>query len=221
MAEDLQNLDGTEYYDYIILDGTKLTPNRVKGSIEATRKKFFDLEITAVPIISESQRLMRAQKLSLSEEEIYQLDNSPYILTRGASGEKRFLTEFDYYSALIRAGEDNANTVARLKRTIIYRYSQVKQMYWTVYDNSFHIYGKEQMGKSEAERRAWFHHKYVALYDIKTMYEDFLDEIDIELERWESFVKAASRQLSSTEMSYQATGRFYNHKAGKYIIDGE
>lgn len=218
MSNDVLN-DEQEYIDYIFLDGIKQTPDRVTGSIRLSRDKYFDLELVALPIISESSRLLRPERERMTQEELYQLDNSPYILTHGSAGERRFLTEFDYYSALIRACEDNADQVFHLKREITRRYHMVEMEYWKQYDRCLSKYGKEVMGRSESERNAWFHQRYPALYEIHMLYEQFLEEIDCELERWQSFARSASRQLSSTELGYQSSGKLYTNKRGKYAIE--
>lgn len=203
-----------ENVDYVVVNGVRMTPDNVRGRFQDYRKKNFDLPLVAAPIVRESERAINAGKLT--ETQRYQLDHSNYDLSRGAVGDSRFLTEFDYYAALIRAAEDNAFAVSRLKRNIHATYTVVHALYGKVYSFCLLDRGKE-MGSNSESRRAWFQANYPALYAIDSLYSDFIDEIDIELDRWQEYARGASRMLSAAEMSYSATGRFYNHRRGSYI----
>lgn len=203
-----------EYVDFIYIDGSKITPERLAGSIKNRREIYFNLDLIATPIVAESKKVIRPERYTA--DELRQMDTAPYTLKGGVSAEKRFRTEFDYYAALIRACEDNADKIAILKRQIVQTYNLVHAMYVTQFDTCLNTYGKQVMGNSDAERHAWFHGRYPALFNIDTMLEGFLDEVDIELERWGQFAKAASRGLSATELSYHASGKLYTNKAGKY-----
>lgn len=216
MADDFNN-DGIENYDYVIINGHKLTPANVEGSIAELRRKNFDLPLVALPIVRESDRVIRPEDLTATEREA--LNNMVYDLSRGQVGDRRFHTEFDYYSALIRATEDNADKVARLKRKVSATFFAVNAQYGKLYNYCIMEYGLKVMGSNAEERKAWFQDKYPALVEINEMYDNFLDEVNIELERWQDFAKSASRALSSTELSYQASGKLYTHKRGNYYAD--
>lgn len=206
--------DGVENVDYVIINGHRLTPANVEGSIAELRKKNFDLPLVALPIVRESARVIRPEDLTESEREA--LDNMVYDLSRGQVGDRRFHTEFDYYSALIRATEDNADKVSILKRKVYATYAAVHAKYGKVYNYCIMEHGQKHMGANAEERKAWFQDKYPALCEIDEMYDNFFDEVTIELERWQDFAKSASRGLSSTELSYQASGKLYTHKRGNY-----
>lgn len=205
-----------ENVDYVLMNGQQMTPNNVRGRLDTYRKQYFDRPLVAAPIIRESERVIHPERLT--ETEKYQLDNSNYDLKRGAAGDKRFMTEFDYYGALLRAVEDNADAVFQLKRRIYRTYAAVHSLYGQIFNFCLSEYGSS-MGKNQPERVSWFQEKYPALYQIDELYDSFLDEIDIELDRWKEFSKSASRMLSSAELSYQATGRLFNHRRGQYFTD--
>lgn len=208
--------DLIENVECVTIKGTRLTPNHVEGKISELRKRYFDLPLYAAPVVSESKYSRHASQLTEAEKEI--LDNAPYDFDM-STGEKRFRTEFDYFSALIRASEDNASQVAQLKRKMTYTWHAIRARYADVYDMCLHDYGSKTMGANQQERTSWFHSKYPALFEIERAYSDFLDEIEIELERWDNFSAGASRQLTATEASYKATGRMYDRKPGKYVFD--
>ena len=216
MSENATFNDMVENVDCVTIDGSVYTPDRVAGYIKTWREKYFDLPLTAVPIVSISKYHRHADVLTENEKET--LDHAFYDLESPAS-EHRFRTEFDFFAALIRASEDNANQVYQLKRKITMMYHRVHARYGDLFDMCQHDYGSKTMGGNKEERQSWFHMKYPALFEIDRAYEDFLEEIDIELERWDHFSAAASRQLTSTENSYKATGRLYDRKPGKYVID--
>lgn len=216
MSQGIEDI-GVENVDYVVINGRRLTPSHVEGSIAELRRKNFDLELVALPIVRESDRVIRPEDLTETERE--RLNNMVYDLSRGQVGDRRFHTEFDFYSALIRATEDNADKVAVLKRKVYAAYAAVNAKYGKLYNYCIVEHGLKEMGSNTEERHAWFQDKYPALAEINTMYDDFLGEVTIELERWQDFAKSASRGLSSTELSYQASGKLYNHKRGSYLAD--
>lgn len=203
-----------ENVDYVLMKGQEMTPDNVRGRLERYRKQYFDRPLVAKPIVRESERVIRPERLTDTERDA--LDNSNYDLDRGAVGDRRFMTEFDYYGALIRATEDNADAVFQLKRRIYQTYAVVHSTYGQVFNFCLTEFGSE-MGKNAQDRQAWFQDRYPALYEIDELYDSFLDEIEIELDRWKEFSKSASRMLTTAELSYQATGRLFNHKSGKYF----
>lgn len=203
-----------ENIDCVTINGIQLTPSGAVHRIQEARKNHFDLQLVASPIVRESERVRRSESLTDAQRE--QLDYAPYELTNGVAGEKRFRNEFDYYAALIRATEDNADQVFKLKRDTMRVSNLIHQRFSKAYDEALINYGRKEMGSNDAERKAWFRLKYPALNDIMIAYDDFLDEIDVELERWQDFSKAASRMLSATEMSYRSTGRMLDRRSGKY-----
>lgn len=205
-----------ENVDYVLVNGQKMTPDNVRGRLARYRNEYFDRDLVAKPIVRESDRVIHPEKLTDTER--YQLDNSNYDLKRGAAGDRRFMTEFDYYGALIRATEDNADAVFQLKRRIYATYAVVHSLYGQIF-NLCLTTKSAVMGKNAADRAAWFQEHYPALYMIDELYDNFLDEIEIELERWREFSKSASRMLTTAELSYQATGRLFNHRRGQYIDD--
>lgn len=211
-------IDGkVENVDYVTVNGHHLTPDNVVGSISALRGEYFDLPLSALPIIRESDRLIRPERERLTDTEREMLDNSMYDLSRGQVGDRRFHTEFEYYSALLRATEDNADKVAVLKRRMYATYAAVHSIYNQVFNFCLMKYGKKGMGNSDVERKAWFQENYPALFRIDELYDNFLEEVDIELERWRDFAKAASRQLTSTELSYHASGKLNTNRRGEYV----
>lgn len=205
-----------ENVDYVDVNGQKMTPDNVRGRLARYRTEYFDRDLVAKPIVRESERMLHPERLT--ETERYQLDNSNYDLKRGAAGDKRFMTEFDYYGALIRATEDNADAIFQLKRRIYATYAVVHSIYTQTF-NLCLTTKSDAMGRSAADKTAWFQEHYPALYKIDELYDTFLDEIEIELERWREFSKSASRMLTTAELSYQATGRLFNHKRGQYASD--
>lgn len=205
-----------ENVDYVLVNGQKMTPDNVRGRLDTYRRQYFDRDIVAAPIVRESERVLHPERLT--ETERYQLDNANYDLKRGAAGDKRFMTEFDYYGALLRAVEDNADAVFTLKRRIYRTYAAVHSLYGQIFNFCLTTHGAD-MGRNQQDRTAWFQEKYPALCQVDELYDTFLDEIEIELDRWKEFSKSASRMLSSAELSYQATGRLFNHRSGQYFTD--
>ena len=203
-----------ENKECVTVGDTVYTPASLEGHFRTARKKAFDLPITAVPIVSESQKWRKPERLTPEQKE--QLDRSPYQFD-DSIGEVRFKTEFDYYQALLRAVRDNSDIVYQLKRRITAQYHIVRARYNELFDQCYEEYGKDIMGKSEAERKSWFHMRYPALYEIETMFHDFLVEIDIELDRWEQFSASTSRGLTAVESSYKATGRLFNQHSAQYV----
>lgn len=206
-----------ENIDYVYIKGTRYTPDKIRGVFEQQRKEYFDLELLAAPIVPLSNKMRNADKMTANEK--MSIDNSYYSFEGGSESDKRFMTEFDYYAALIRAAEDNADKVAVLKRRITAAYNVIEAERSRVYNRCLTEEGRKEMGTNSDERKAWFHTHYPALVEIRNLYSDFIDEIEIELTRWQDFSKAASRSLSATELSYQATGRLYTNKAGKYFFE--
>lgn len=207
------NAEGRELVDYILVDGTPETPMNVRGKLELTRNKFFDLEVHALPIIAQSHTMLGAN--NMSEQDKHYIDYAELDL-QNPNTEKRFRTEFDFYAALIRAAEDNADLVATQKRKITRHYHTVNALYNEIFYQSLNKYGSKTMGSNKEERIAWMETTYPALAKIKQLYDDFLEEVDIELERWKQYISAASRGLTAVEDSYKATGRFYDVRSGKY-----
>lgn len=202
-----------ENKDYVSLNGLQLTPDNVRGRFIEYRETYFDRPLVAKPIVRESERVIHPERLTDTER--YQLDHSDYDLENGAVGDSRFRTEFDYYGALIRAAEDNADAVFQLKRNIYATYAAVHATYNQTYNFCMTTH-KADMGANAAAREAWFQEHYPALCTVDGLYSSFLDEIEIELDRWREFSKSASRMLTTAELSYQATGRLYTHKRGHY-----
>lgn len=210
-------MSGIENVDYVLMNGQQMTPDNVRGRLDNYRRQYFDRPLVAAPIVRESERVIHPERLTDTER--YQLDNANYDLKRGAAGDKRFMTEFDYYGALLRAVEDNADAVFTLKRRIYKTYAAIHSLYNQIFNFCLSTHGSSEMGRNQQDRTAWFQEKYPALYAIDDLYDSFLDEIEIELERWKEFSKTASRMLSSSELSYQATGRLFNHRRGQYLTD--
>lgn len=203
----------TENVDCVTINGTPYTPANIKGSFDISRDRYFDLPLEAKPVVSESRRVRNPDRLS-SEQREY-LDSAPYDFDN-SSTERRFRTEFDYYAALIRAAEDNADQLFQLKRRVTARSHIITARYREMFDMCVDKYGSKTMGTNQNDRKSWFHMKYPALAEISDLYTDFLEEINIELDRWQQFAAAASRGLTATEMSYRATGRLYDRHSGKY-----
>lgn len=218
MADDTRN-SGNDYLveniECVTINGKVLTPAIVERRLEEQRKLHFDLQLIATPIVSEAARAR--DRKHLTQEQCEALDYSPYNLSDDIVSERRFKNEFDYYAALLRATEDNADQVSRLKRNTVKIHTLVRQRYNEVYDDEMISTGRKNMGSNDAERSAWFREKYPALSKIYELYDGFLDEVQIELERWQDFSKAASRMLSATELSYRASGRLFDRGSGKYI----
>ena len=206
-----------KFVDYIVIDHEKVTPDQLDGRFTALRKDYFEREFIAAPIIPPSRNMSERELNRMSATERYQRDMSDYSFEGGRNADNRFLTEFDYYAALIRAAEDNADAVYTLKRNITRLSHIVDAQYSDIYNRCLSEEGRTNMGSNAEERRAWFNVTYPALTKIKMMYDDFIEEIDIELQRLDAFSKAASRSLSALELGYQATGRLYNNKSGKYV----
>ena len=213
---DNQKSSMLENVDCVTIGGNVYTLDNVMGRLENMRKRYFDLPLNAKPIVSESRFSRNADQLSAAEKEI--LDNAPYEFDESV-GERRFRTEFDYYSALIRAAEDNADQIFQLKRMVVARLHIIQARYGDLYDMCLHDYGSQTMGKNANDRTSWFHMKYPALFEIERAYSDFLEEVDIELQRWEQFSASASRQLTATETSYKATGRLFDRRSGRYDVE--
>lgn len=205
--------------DYVLVSGQKLTVDNIIGKINASRERYFDLELTAAPIIPVTRMMDPRRVARMTETEKIQYDTSDYSFVGGADSDKRFATEFDYYAALIRAAEDNADQVSMLKRRTIAEYHVIQAEYSRVYDRCLLDNGRKEMGSNTDERRAWFHMNYPALYEAESLYSDFIEEIDVELVRWQDFGKAASRGLSAVELSYKATGKLFTNRSGKYYVE--
>ena len=211
----MPNENMIENVDCVTINGNVLTVAHVNGMLNEVRRKYFDLDLVATPVVSVSRYARNAEELTETQKEL--LDNSPFEFDDSV-GERRFRTEFDYYAALIRAAEDNADQIYQLKRKMTARVHVLTARYADLYDMCLHDYGSKTMGSNDKEREAWFHMKYPALFEIARTYENFLEEIEIELKRWEQFSSAASRQLTATETSYKATGRLFDRHSGRYAI---
>ena len=211
----MPNENMIENVDCVTINGNVLTVAHVNGMLNEVRRKYFDLDLVATPVVSVSRYAHNAEEVTGTQKEL--LDNSPFEFDDSV-GERRFRTEFDYYAALIRAAEDNADQIYQLKRKMTARVHVLTARYADLYDMCLHDYGSKTMGSNDKEREAWFHMKYPALFEIARTYENFLEEIEIELKRWEQFSSAASRQLTATETSYKATGRLFDRHSGRYAI---
>lgn len=203
-----------ENVDCVTINGISITPAKAQSWVDEQRKKFFDLPLIATPIVAESKNVLHPEKLSA--EKAYQLDTAPYILTGGVSGEERFHNEFDYLSALIRAVQDNADQLSKLKRRTIKAANTLRVRYNQCYNAAIVEVGLKTMGQNETVRNAWFNNRYPGLCQVCAIYDGFLEEINTELERWRDFGKSASRELTSQENSYRASGKMYDMRSGKY-----
>ena len=191
--------------DYVEIRGSVYTPEKLEGYIDTRRSDYFDRPLIATPIVSESARDIRADKLT--ETQRYALDTSPYEFN-DTIGEKRFKTEFDYYSALMRAIQSNLDSIYLLKRSTAAQLRYVEATYAELYDDM--LCTNHDMGRNDKERRAAFRRRYPALVKCRQLLSDFYEEITIEEERLASFNQSASRLITSTESSYAAQGKMWN-----------
>lgn len=191
--------------DYVEIKGATYTPEKLEGYIETRRKDYFDRPFIATPIVSEADRDIRANKLT--ETQRYALDTSPYEFD-DTIGEKRFKTEFDYYSALMRAIQSNLDSVYLLKRGTVAQLRYLEATYAELYDDM--LSNNPNMWRNDKERRAAFRKHYPALVKCCQLLEDFFEEIVIEEQRLASFNQSASRLITSTESSYAAQGKMWN-----------
>ena len=191
--------------DYVEIRGSVYTPEKLEGYIDTRRSDYFDRPLIATPIVSEADRDIRADKLT--ETQRYALDTSPYEFN-DTIGEKRFKTEFDYYSALMRAIQSNLDSIYLLKRSTAAQLRYVEATYAELYDDM--LCTNHDMGRNDKERRAAFRRRYPALVKCRQLLSDFYEEITIEEERLASFNQSASRLITSTESSYAAQGKMWN-----------
>lgn len=196
----------TRNYDYVEIYGDMYTPASLEGWITVQRDDVFDQPMLARPVVSEADRSIRPERLTATEREsmdysYYQFDDSV--------GERRFKTEFDYYTALMRAVQANVDRVLVLKRKTAAMLRYVSSEYTQLYDEARMRYGAD-MGKNDGDRRAWFRREYPALVKCRDILEGFLDEIGIEEDRLKQFSQSTSRMITSTESSFAAQGKLWN-----------
>lgn len=201
-----------QYEDYVTINDTNLymiKPSLVAARFEQFRNEYFDQELEATPIVSAVNDQLRPERYSATEQE--QLNYAPYDFENSVD-EPRFKNDFDFYAGTLRAVQINANRVGQLRRLITQEYYVVHAQYTHLYSECVLKYGSKALGSNTEERKAWFRSRYRALADIDELYSNFLDEIEIETERLQTFGSYSSRALSATEASYRAQGKLFDKR---------
>ena len=201
-----------ENKDFIYVGDSMLTVGLVEARFEEYRRQYFDQPLESAPVVEESKRGLRPENRTLEEQEY--LDYAPYDFEDPVH-EKRFQNEFDFHSALLRATAANTDRLFKLKRQISHDYYSVRAQYTELFASEYVKYGKS-MGGNDNTRQSWFLNRYPALAEINRLYEDFLSEVQIEIDRLQQFSASTSRALAATENSYRARGLLFDKKVVGY-----
>lgn len=208
MAETGQPIHAGEvlYRDYVMIDGRKSTPDKVRAAFALMRQQCMDLPLHVTPIVQESLRVPNPQYLS--ENDKYALDVAEYNLD-DPTADGRIKNEFQYFEHVMRGLSNNISVLLQRKRVTTRQANDLEILATNLFnelkENSTQD-ELDQMGKSEAARQRWFDRHFPALYEIRRLYAGMLAELEAEKERLSLMNTTASRSLTAVMSDYQVRG---------------
>lgn len=208
MAETVQPTQTGDvlYRDYVMIDGQKTTPDKVRAKFALMRQQCMDLPLRVIPIVHESERALNPQYLS--DNDRYALDVAEYNLDDPTS-DARIKNEFQYFEHVMRGLSNNISVLLTRKRNTTRQANELEILATNLFNELKEGSSKEEldrMGKSEAARQRWFDRHYPALYEIRRLYAGMLDEMEAEKERLSLMNTTASRSLTAVMSDYQVRG---------------
>ena len=205
-TEQLAHAGEVLYRDYVMIDGRKNTPDKVRAAFALMRQQCMDLPLHVTPIVQESLRVPNPQYLSDNDK--YALDMAEYNLDDPTS-DSRIKNEFQYFEHVMRGLSNNISVLLQRKRVTTRQANDLEILATNLFnelkENSTQD-ELDQMGKSEAARQRWFDRHFPALYEIRRLYAGMLAELEAEKERLNLMNTTASRSLTAVMSDYQVRG---------------
>lgn len=194
----------SEGIDYVIIDGTAMSVNSVRATLDLERQRCFDVPVRQRPVKDEASAALH--KGALSDTDRYAMNNSEYDLDNPLD-DSRIRNAFQYYTYYLSGIASNIALVLDCKRRAVRVKSDLDVMYERYYAYALDRHGKD-MGSNDRMRKSWMYKHYPALSEIRDLYSGFLDEVNIEADKLDRKQTILSRCLTGVENDAKMRGEF-------------